>query len=87
MVEMDKLLDQDLEHIGEALKQTQRTDTVRTETALERGADLTLEVNIEKCQQRVHQKETYAYEDTFHAQREPPGHKRQQCRVYPIGNS
>ena len=47
MVEADDFLDEHLEHVGEALKETPRANAVRAETALEEGADLTFVVDIE----------------------------------------
>jgi hypothetical protein len=53
MVQGDKLLNKNLEHIGEALAETPGAYTVRAEAALEVGANLTLIKNVEERQQSV----------------------------------
>ena len=75
MIEADKLLDKNLEHIGEALQQTKGADTVRTETALEGGAHLTLEIDVEQSEQRVEQQQAYADSYTFNRRGGPAGQK------------
>ncbi len=65
MVEVNNLLDEHLEHIGEALEQSPGTYAVRAETALECSADLALVVYVEECQQRINQQQAYADEKAF----------------------
>ena len=46
----DKLLDEDLEHVGKHLQQTPAAHAHRAEAALEPGAELALVKNIEECE-------------------------------------
>ncbi len=55
MVEVDKFLDKDLEHVGKALQKSERAYTVRAEAALESGADLAFKIDVEQGQERVYQ--------------------------------
>ena len=54
MVEMDNFLDKNLEHVGEALKQTPGADAVGADATLDEGANLAFIVDIEKRQQRIY---------------------------------
>ena len=71
----DKLLYKNLEHVGYALEDTGRTYSVRTETALEGGTHLTLEIDIEKRQKSVCEKKHDTYEHTLDGDCEPGGAK------------
>ena len=46
MIEVNKFLDKDLEHIGETLEKPPGADTVRAEAALKRCTNLSFVVNI-----------------------------------------
>ena len=46
MVEVDKFLDKNLEHVGKALQKSERAYTVRAEAALESGADLAFKIDV-----------------------------------------
>ena len=75
MVERDELLDENLEHIGEALKQTPGAYAVRAEAALDGRAQLALVIYVEKSQQRIGQQQAHAYEDALNRHGQPGGHQ------------
>ena len=85
MIELDKLLDQDLEHIGKALEQSERSNAVRAETALERSTNLAFKIDVKQGQQGIYQQEAYTYKHTFGGDCEPFGHKRAEQVVNPRG--
>ena len=87
MIELDKLLDKNLEHIGEALEQAPGTYAVRTDTALECGADLTFEIDVEQGQQSVNEQEANTYSHTFNSSGEPTGKEAHQPVVDRAGYS
>ena len=62
MLEVDELLDEHLEHIGEHLQQTPGANAVRAETALEIGADLALVKDVEQGQQGIYEQQPDAHE-------------------------
>ncbi len=86
MVERDKLLDEDLEHIRHTLQQAPRSHTVRSESALEICAYLTLEEDVEESQHRIKQHQPHTYEQTLEGDGKPLGHKAQEERVKPGGS-
>ena len=65
MIQSNQLLNQYLEHIGNTLNNTIRTYTIRTQTALEKGTDLTLKIYIEQCQNCIQQQQHHAYQYKF----------------------
>ena len=49
MIDLDDLLDQHLDHIGDSLYHSERTYPVRTQTALEESTDFPLCINQAEC--------------------------------------
>ncbi len=84
MVQRNKLFDEHLEHIGEALQKSHRTYAVRTEAALECGTNLTLKIDIKECQKRVCQKKRNSNQHAFGGNGEPLRHERAEEAVNPI---
>ncbi len=83
MVQGDKLLDENLEHIGDTLEKPPGADTVGAETTLEVGTDLTLVEDVEERQHRVDQQQTDTDQHTLHGGREPGWHEIVEHRVEP----
>ena len=86
MIQRDKLFDENLEHIGDTLHQAPGANTVRAETALEIGAHLTLEKNVEKGQDCIEQHQPYSDEQTFEGHGSPFGDVVREERMKPGGS-
>ena len=71
MVQRDQLFDQNLEHIGHALEYTVGAYSIGTQTALEEGAHLTLEIDVEQGQHRIQQQQRHAYQYKFNQPKLP----------------
>ncbi len=71
VLQRDELFDKDLEHIGEALKQTPRAHAVRAEAALDGSTEFALIVYVEQSQKRICEQQAHAYQHTLYRDCEP----------------
>ena len=86
MVERDKLLDENLEHIGDTLHQTPRANAVRAEAALEIGTHLTFEEDIEQREHCIEQHQANSDEQTLKSDCSPFGDIVSEEGVKPCGS-
>ena len=86
MVERNKFLDKNLEHIGHRLEQSPGAHAVRAETALDESADLAFEIYVEEGEDCVEQHQADTYEQALQCNSGPFGHQAQEERVKPGGS-
>ena len=87
MIERDKLLDKNLEHIRHALEQSPRAYAVRTETALEISTHLTFKEDVEESQHCIKQHQPHPDQEALQGDSEPLGHEAQKEGMKPSGSN
>ena len=86
MVDVDDLLDEHLEHVGNALDHSIGSHAVRPEAALEECADFTLDVDQRQRDHGITQQEANPYQHTLNDHGRRRGHPAPQQRVDPLSH-